>query len=108
MEVFYHHLQRGEPRDEALRRAKLRLARSGTELADPHYWAAFALSGEALRPVPRAVSWNTVAIAAAVPVLVLAIVRARIVPPPPRHRGLRRGVTRRFRETCSACRRSPV
>jgi hypothetical protein len=79
MTGFYHHLQRGVSRDEALRRAKLRLARSGTELADPHYWAAFALSGEALRPVPRAVSWNTVAIAAAVPVLVLAIVRARIV-----------------------------
>jgi CHAT domain-containing protein len=72
MQVFYHHLQRGTPRDEALRRAKLRLAQSGTALADPHYWAAFAMTGEVLRPVPRAVSWTTVAVAAAIPALALA------------------------------------
>jgi len=78
MEVFYHHLQRGERRDEALRRAKLRFVQSGTELADPHFWAAFALSGEALRPIPRAISWTTVAIAGAVPLLAFALIRARL------------------------------
>jgi tetratricopeptide (TPR) repeat protein len=64
MQVFYHHLQRGAPRDEALRRAKLRFLESGTNLADPHFWAAFALTGDALRPLPRAISWTTVALAA--------------------------------------------
>ena len=78
MEVFYHHLQRGERRDEALRRAKLRFVQSGNELADPHFWAAFALSGEALRPIPRAISWTTVAIAGAGPLLAFALIRARV------------------------------
>jgi tetratricopeptide (TPR) repeat protein len=62
MQVFYHHLQRGVARDEALRRAKLRFLESGTDLADPHFWAAFVLSGEALRPVPRAISRTAVAL----------------------------------------------
>jgi tetratricopeptide (TPR) repeat protein len=64
MQVFYHHLQRGAPRDEALRRAKLRFLESGTDLADPHFWAAFALTGDALRPLPRAISWTTIGITA--------------------------------------------
>jgi len=75
MQIFYHHLQRGVDRDEALRRAKLRFLESGTNLADPHFWAAFVLSGEALRPVPRAMSWTAAALMAlaivALPVLVL-------------------------------------
>ena len=57
MTVFYHHLQQGLARDEALRRAKLAFAGSGTALADPHFWAAFVISGDALAPVPRAVPW---------------------------------------------------
>jgi tetratricopeptide (TPR) repeat protein len=60
MQIFYHHLQRGVPRDEALRRAKLRFIEPGSDLADPHYWAAFVLTGDALRPIPRAISWTAV------------------------------------------------
>ena len=58
MQVFYHHLQRGVTRDEALRRAKLRFLESGSTLAHPHYWAAFVLTGDGIRPVPRAVTWR--------------------------------------------------
>lgn len=62
MRVFYHHLQRGMTRAEALRRAKLRFRES-----DPHYWAAFTLTGDGLRPVSTAVRWwSIVAIALAV------------------------------------------
>jgi hypothetical protein len=57
MQVFYHHLQRGVARDEALRRAKRRFLESGSALAHPHYWAAFVLTGDALRPVSRALTW---------------------------------------------------
>jgi len=80
MAIFYHQLQRGVSRDEALRQAKLRFLQSGTRLADPHYWAAFVLNGDALRPIPRAVAWRTVALAGAaiiaIIVLVLTIRRA--------------------------------
>ena len=65
MQVFYHHLQGGVPRDEALRRAKLRFLHTPSALADPHFWAAFVLTGDGLHPVPRAVTWNAVAIVAA-------------------------------------------
>jgi CHAT domain-containing protein len=61
MAVFYHHVQRGLPRDEALRRAKLSFLGSGTMLTDPHFWAAFVLTGDGPRPVPRALSWAAVA-----------------------------------------------
>jgi len=76
MRVFYFHLQRGAPRDEALRRAKLRLIQSGTALVDPHYWAAFVMNGDALRPVPRAVRWRTVILAAASAALVFGAAAA--------------------------------
>ncbi|PYR21906.1 MAG: hypothetical protein DMF94_06460 [Acidobacteria bacterium] len=65
MQVFYHHLQGSVPRDEALRRAKLRFLHTPSGLADPHFWAAFVLTGDGLHPVPRAVTWNAVAIVAA-------------------------------------------
>ena len=65
MAVFYHHLQAGATRDEALRRAKLRFLRSGTALADPHYWAAFVLTGEGTSGVSRAMPWSYVLGAAA-------------------------------------------
>ena len=78
MKVFYHHLQRGASRDEALRQAKLRFLRSGNELSDPHYWAAFVLTGDGIRPIPRAVRWMTVALIAAVAlVIVLAAIMFR-------------------------------
>ena len=81
MAIFYHQLQRGASRDEALRQAKLRFIESGSSLADPHYWAAFVLNGDALRPIPRALAWKTVALAGmamtALVVLVRAVRRAR-------------------------------
>ena len=79
MTGFYRYLQQGLPRDEALRRAKTRLLNSGTALADPHYWAAFVLTGDGMRPVPRALPWTTVTLPTlAVAVLsVFAIRRAR-------------------------------
>jgi tetratricopeptide (TPR) repeat protein len=78
MEVFYHHLQRGVARDEALRLAKLKFAHSGSELADPHFWAAFVLTGEALRPLPRAISWASVGLGVAVPTTLAALL-ARVL-----------------------------
>jgi CHAT domain-containing protein len=64
MQVFYHHLGRGEPRDDALRRAKLRLLNDPSPVRDPHYWAAFVLSGDGRHPVPRAVTWRALGAAA--------------------------------------------
>lgn len=65
MRIFYHHLQRGEPRADALRRAKLRFVASGAPLNDPHYWAAFVLTGDGVHAVARAASWPTVILPAA-------------------------------------------
>jgi CHAT domain-containing protein/tetratricopeptide (TPR) repeat protein len=62
MEVFYYHLQRGELRAEALRRTKLRFLQSKSPLAHPHYWGAFVLTGDSLRPIPRALSWTSLLI----------------------------------------------
>ena len=71
MRVFYHHLQRGESKADALRNAKLAFLRSGGALADPHMWAAFVLSGDGARPIPRALAWRTVWMAAAALVLIV-------------------------------------
>jgi len=76
MQVFYHHLNRGVPRDEALRRTKLRFLEPGSEMADPHFWAAFVLTGDGLRPVPQSVSLRLVA-AATVGLIVIAALAAR-------------------------------
>ena len=65
MKVFYHYLQQGATRAESLRRAKLSFMNSGSTLADPHYWAAFVLTGDAVYPVSRAMSWRVTALAAA-------------------------------------------
>jgi tetratricopeptide (TPR) repeat protein len=70
MKIFYYHLQRGASRATALQMAKLRFLRSGSGLADPHYWAAFVLTGEGLQPVPTAVRWSSVMLAAAAALLV--------------------------------------
>jgi hypothetical protein len=69
MRVFYHHLQRGTSRAEALRRAKLRFLERGVH---PHYWAAFVLTGDGLQPVSTAVRWRTVIWVGAVVLLLLA------------------------------------
>ncbi len=50
MERFHERLRDGEPRGEALRRAKDELRRD-PEWADPRHWAAFTLSGD-WRPLP--------------------------------------------------------
>jgi hypothetical protein len=35
----------------------LRFLRLGNEASHPRHWAAFVLSGDALAPIPRAISW---------------------------------------------------
>ncbi len=45
MRVFYTHLKRGAPKDEALRAAQLAMIRSRTATL-PFYWAAFSLNGD--------------------------------------------------------------
>ncbi|HEY6908015.1 MAG TPA: CHAT domain-containing tetratricopeptide repeat protein [Myxococcales bacterium] len=70
MKQFYYELSRGEPKAQALRLAKLRFLRSGTELSQPRFWAAFVLSGDGLTPIPRVLSWST--LLAALAVLLLA------------------------------------
>lgn len=72
MTLFYHHLQAGAPRDEALRLAKLRFLQSGTDLASPDIWAAFVLTGDGAEPIPRALPWSRVA--AAPTVVLLSVV----------------------------------
>jgi tetratricopeptide (TPR) repeat protein len=85
MQVFYHHLARGEARDEALRLAKIRLLNEPSAVQDPHYWAAFVLTGQGMNPVPRAVTWRMVLGAAALLVGALAATirlsrRKKVVP----------------------------
>jgi tetratricopeptide (TPR) repeat protein len=74
MRLFYHHLQRGATRAEALRRAKLRFLESGGVLKDAHYWAAFVLTGEGLRPVSTAMRWSSVIAIGAVVLVLVALV----------------------------------
>ncbi|TMA24676.1 MAG: CHAT domain-containing protein [Deltaproteobacteria bacterium] len=59
MAQLYFDLNRGKPKAEALRLAKLRFLRSGTALRHPRYWAAFILTGDGLSPIPRVLSWST-------------------------------------------------
>jgi len=65
MEHLYFELNRGEPKAEALRRAKLKFLRSSGALAHPRYWAAFVLNGDGLDPIPRVFSWSSVLLVAA-------------------------------------------
>jgi CHAT domain-containing protein len=58
MKQFYYELDRGEPKAQALRLAKLRFLRSGTELSQPRFWAAFVLAGDGLTPIPRVLPWS--------------------------------------------------
>jgi CHAT domain-containing protein len=78
MRVFYHHLQRGVSRAEALRRAKLRFITSDSELAHPHFWAAFVLTGDGSRPIPRALTWRVV-VATGVVLAAVVVAAARTV-----------------------------
>jgi CHAT domain-containing protein/tetratricopeptide (TPR) repeat protein len=81
MRLFYHHLQQGLSRDEALRQTKRRFMGSDTALAAPHYWAAFVLTGDGDRPLPTALTWTAVIVPAmavlAVGIVLVARVRVR-------------------------------
>jgi CHAT domain-containing protein len=57
MKQFYGALRGGETKAGALRSAKLRFLASGTELAEPRYWAAFVLNGDGGEPVRPLLSW---------------------------------------------------
>lgn len=57
MRDFYRDLSRRAGKAESLRLAKLRFLRLRNEASHPRYWAAFVLSGDALTPIPRAISW---------------------------------------------------
>lgn len=76
MTVFYHHLQRGEPRAEALRLAKVRFLESSSTLSDPHYWAAFVLTGEGRQPIPRTARWTAIAASIAAGIVVIGLAAA--------------------------------
>ena len=80
MRIFYFHLQRGASRAEALRLAKLRFLNSSSAVANPHYWAAFVLSGEGVQPIPRATTWRTV-ILAAIALAIVLLVLLRLLRP---------------------------
>jgi CHAT domain-containing protein len=57
MKMFYSDLSHGSSKVESLRQAKLRFLARKPAFAHPRYWAAFVLSGDALTPIPRAMSW---------------------------------------------------
>ena len=56
MRYFYYFLSRGETKAHALREAKLRFLRSGSEWAKPQYWAGFVLTGDGFSPMGRVVT----------------------------------------------------
>ncbi len=58
MAAFYRHVQSGVFRAEALALAKRELRRD-PELAHPHFWAAFVLTGDG-NGTPRAPRWRSV------------------------------------------------
>jgi len=64
MKQFYHGLAKGQTKAEALRNAKLKFLRSGSDLAQPSFWAAFVLNGEGETPIPRVIAWSEIAIGA--------------------------------------------
>jgi CHAT domain-containing protein len=64
MRLFYVRLAQGETKAAALRAAKLSFLRSGNQLAQPQYWAAFVLNGDGRVPIPRVIPWPWIAAAA--------------------------------------------
>lgn len=63
MQSFYTLLARGYTKAAALREAKLRFLRSGNELAEPRYWAAFVLTGDGQVPIRPVLSWTWIVLA---------------------------------------------
>jgi tetratricopeptide (TPR) repeat protein len=59
-QFYFYTLQKGQPKAEALRSAKLKFVRSGTTLSNPADWAAFALNGDGLNPLPAFISWRAI------------------------------------------------
>lgn len=77
MARFHYHLRRGERIAEALRLAKLEMARSA-ELSHPYYWAGFVVTGRADRVLyPRTSVPLLLAAAGLLLALVLVIFRRR-------------------------------
>ncbi len=58
MRQFYYGIGQGKTKAEALRLAKLKFLRSGSELAHPRHWAAFVLNGDGLQPVAKTFPWS--------------------------------------------------
>lgn len=59
MKTFYFYLlKKHKSKAEALRLTKLEFLRSGTELSDPRFWAAFVLNGDGIESVPRFIPWQ--------------------------------------------------
>lgn len=62
MESFYKQLLEGQPKDEALRQAKLAyLEKAGSRMLAPHYWAGLVIMGDTapiqLSPQRRSIPW---------------------------------------------------
>lgn len=73
-QFYFFALKKNLPTAQALRLAKLKFLRSGTPLANPQYWAAFVINGDGVRPLPRVISWTTIALlSAGVLVIVLLL-----------------------------------
>ena len=81
MSYFYYFLSKGETKAHALREAKLRFLRSGSEWAKPQYWAGFVLTGEGFSPMGRVVTLPQILAASSgfviLPGLLLTVLRRR-------------------------------
>jgi CHAT domain-containing protein len=75
MKQFYYFLVRKrQSKGEALRLAKLKFINSGTRYAEPRYWAAFVLSGDASRLQQQFVSWSSLLIGGTILLLILSVI----------------------------------
>lgn len=74
-QFYYYALQKGQPKAEALRSAKLKFLRSETTLSNPAHWAAFAMNGDGLNPLPEFISWQATT-AFAIGVIIIGIAAA--------------------------------
>ena len=85
MQEFYHHLQEGRDKSDALHRAKLDYLRTAKgEKKDPFYWAPFILLGDwspvALTPSRPRVPIAALVIAVLASLILLALARRKRVP----------------------------
>ena len=78
MKLFYQRLAKGDSKAQALRVAKLSFLRSGQDLAQPRYWAAFVLNGDGQTPVRAFVSWWWAVSGAMLAAGVTALARRRV------------------------------